>query len=427
MSDRKNILKLNSENAGHLCVFFALFLAYFARSILAKLFFGSITLPLFYVLTYGCLIITIGLKFRRMNNYLPWLLAIGAVILFGMNKTGEFDALYGYSIVILLPLVVPDSLVYSKKWIKFIIVVTTFVAVGCIFGRLFPSLYRITILPLFKDNDYRSIMFVLNTVEGAQGGFVSQSGYASYFLCVGIGALYSFRNRFKSRTTPIMLAILFIIGLLITQKRTPLIVFFVAILFVYYIEGQEIERFKRFIYIVLAIIGSYIILSLLVSFGTNIAALEKIYDVLHGLISGNEINDTGRTQLYGQAILYFLQNPLFGIGWLNFKNLFILRSTHVHDIYLQLLCETGIVGFAIFMLFFVTNIVKTGRLIKKWSDMRDNIVFSWLRFSLYLQAFFLLFGITENPLYDTEDVMFYFLAVGISCVIGLSAVSNREK
>ena len=109
MRNRRDLLVLNCDNSGNLCIFFALLLAYFARSILAKVFFGNITLPIFYVLAYGSILIALRLRVRRMNSYLPWLLAIGAVILFGMFRTGDFSPLYGYLIVILLPLTVPDS------------------------------------------------------------------------------------------------------------------------------------------------------------------------------------------------------------------------------------------------------------------------------------------------------------------------------
>lgn len=417
MRNRRNLLELNRDNSGNLCILFALLLAYFARSILARVFFGNITLPVFYVLAYGSLLIAIGFRFRKMNSYLPWLLVIGAVILFGMYRTGDFSPLYGYLIVILLPLIVPDSAVLSKKWITFILAVTTFIAFGCVLACLFPSLYRSAILPLFKENDYRMIMFVLNEGGGGQGGFISQSGYASYFLCIGIGALYCFKGFFKSKLTALFLAALFVIGLLITQKRSPLVMFIMAILFVYYIDGRGSERFRRIFYILLALLGLYIVLSVLVSAGINIAVLEKVYDVIHGLVNGTEINDTGRTQLYGQATLYFLQNPLLGIGWANFKKLFILRKTHVHDIYLQLLCETGVIGFTIFMAFFISNAIGTSKLIRRYSDNQNSLIYSWLNFSLYIQTFFLLFGITENPLYDTEDVMLYFFAVGVSFAI----------
>ena len=427
MRNRRDLLVLNCDNSGNLCIFFALLLAYFARSILAKVFFGNITLPIFYVLAYGSILIALRLRVRRMNSYLPWLLAIGAVILFGMFRTGDFSPLYGYLIVILLPLTVPDSAVLSKKWITFILTVTTFIAFGCVLALCFPALYRSIILPLFKENDYRMIMFVLNEGGGGQGGFLSQSGYASYFLCIGIGALYCFKAFFKSKPTIFFLAVLFIIGLLITQKRSPLVMFILAILFVYYIDGRGSERFKRIFYIILALLGFYFILSVLVSLGFHIAVLEKVYDVLHGLISGTEINDTGRTQLYGQATLFFLQNPIFGIGWANYKNLFVLRKTHVHDIYLQLLCETGIIGFTVFMAFFITNVIRTSKLIRSYSDNQNSLVYSWLNYSLYIQSFFLLFGITENPLYDTEDVMLYFFAVGISFAIRSSVKTSRNE
>ena len=112
-------------------------------------------------------------------------------------------------------------------------------------------------------------------------------------------------------------------------------------------------------------------------------------------------------------MLYFEQSPVFGIGWNNFMKMFTLRNTHCHNIYYQLLCETGIVGFSVFIFFFVTRIIGT---IKKlnlsiYMEMKEA---PWLKLSLFIQVFFLLYGFSGNPLYDIEETILYFFAVGIS-------------
>ena len=277
---------------------------------------------------------------------------------------------------------------------------------------------------MFQGRDYRSISNLLK--NDTHGGFISQTGYASFFISVGLGALYSFRKIFSSRIKLYTLGAFFFSALLITQKRNPLIMLVITMLIVYYIEGEGSQRFSRFFYIILAMVGIYIGLAFLSFINVNVPGADKVYETMNSLVSGSGVDDTGRTQLYGQAFLFFKEHPIIGIGWTNFKNLFVLRRTHVHNIYLQLLCETGISGFIVFVAFFIFNLRRSCKIIKNWTGEKTEISYGWLRFSLFIQVFFLLFGITENPLYDTEHATFYFMAIGIAEIISINVIRNSK-
>ena len=93
----------------------------------------------------------------------------------------------------------------------------------------------------------------------------------------------------------------------------------------------------------------------------------------------------------------------------------VLRDAH--NVFLQLLCETGIIGFSVFLSLFVYAIVQTIQLVVKstkdllrLSDKTKTV----LVFSLCYQVFFLAYCITGNPLYDLETVYIYILSVGFS-------------
>ena len=139
--------------------------------------------------------------------------------------------------------------------------------------------------------------------------------------------------------------------------------------------------------------------------------MKRIFNSIQDFVVTKSINDEGRDQLWNQAIDYFLQNPLTGIGWNNYKKIFTLRETHVHNIYLQLLCETGIIGFLSFIVFFVRSLIISFKNLKV--SRNNSIEFSWILFSLYVQIYFLLYGLSGNPLYDVEEMILYFFAVGV--------------
>src|SRR5699024_1799946 len=110
---------------------------------------------------------------------------------------------------------------------------------------------------------------------------------------------------------------------------------------------------------------------------------------------------------YDYALKLFNETPILGIGWREFSQLSagILnsdRGSHPHNIYFQLLTELGFVGFILFVIPVVYTLVKTIRIL-----MNADSVFSFdmrwktgLQLSLYIQVFFLLYGITGNLLTD---------------------------
>ena len=56
----------------------------------------------------------------------------------------------------------------------------------------------------------------------------------------------------------------------------------------------------------------------------------------------------------------------------------------------------------------------TIRLIKLNRSFENAIESGWIELSFFIQVYFLLYGITGNPLYDAEETIIYFFAVGIS-------------
>lgn len=409
-------IRINHDTLGNIGILTALTLAYFARSILARILFGSVTLYLFYMVSYGSSLSTIlknvssESKRKQQRGYLHWVILLAAVMLFGLYRTGSFSIMISYTLVLLLPVIVPESLLKRIGWMNFILAVTIFVSVGCLIAYFMPSFYQASIVPMFKGSDLESIQFILS--NQVCSGFISQTGYASFFLCMGLGAVYCFRKNVLSNTCALLLFSLFLFALLVTEKRGPLLMLGVVCLILFYLEGRGDKKLARILCIIAFFAVLYAILTMLTMSGIEIPGISKVYEVLSGFLNGNGIDDNGRAQLYMQALLYFRQHPIEGIGWANFSRTFTLRNTHVHNIYFQLLCETGIIGFTIFVSFFLLNLIRTIRMVK--DEQQKNISYCWLKFSLYMQLFFLLYGLTGNPLYDTEDVMFYFFAVGIA-------------
>ena len=55
----------------------------------------------------------------------------------------------------------------------------------------------------------------------------------------------------------------------------------------------------------------------------------------------------GRFSLWKKGMSLFSENPVFGIGWMQFRQTDGTSEDYVHNTYIQWLCETGIVGFVL--------------------------------------------------------------------------------
>lgn len=89
------------------------------------------------------------------------------------------------------------------------------------------------------------------------------------------------------------------------------------------------------------------------------AASSFIQIDLNQIIS-SRINDfssdkgSGRFELWKQAITYFMSHPLLGIGAFNFSDYYAFEHNeklYVHNTYLEILVEAGIIGFLFYFSF----------------------------------------------------------------------------
>ena len=249
----------------------------------------------------------------------------------------------------------------------------------------------------------------------------SQNGiYMAISLCASFALL--FMKSHKNILWKILLLSIVLLALILTGKRGVLIFSVFAIL-VTYIMCKE-GAFTNKLVTVLFILSSVSLVTYALSFYIEgiAAAFERISTIFWAKNENSDISN-GRFKLYAIAWNFFKESPILGIGWREFSkevvNFYnqdsVLRDAH--NVFLQLLCETGVIGFTIFISLFISAITQTIQLaVKSTKDLlylsdRTKIV---LTFSLCYQVFFLAYCITGNPLYDLETVYVYIISVGFS-------------
>lgn len=134
--------------------------------------------------------------------------------------------------------------------------------------------------------------------------------------------------------------------------------------------------------------------SFLVSKGINIRALTKSIS----LFSNNNVTNN-RVELYVEAVELFLSSPIFGTGIGYFEKR--TGIAYVHNIFLQSLCEMGIIGFIT-----VTRVIyKNIKIVLYKKNSEIDIFIN----TLFLMSFFTL--LTSGTYWSTPIFWLYFFVM----------------
>ena len=151
----------------------------------------------------------------------------------------------------------------------------------------------------------------------------------------------------------------------------------------------------------------------------QIAVLARSVETIEQLLSGGDIT-SGRGALMAVAVNGFLSKPLFGVGWGQYVQL----SAQVgmcdtdgnliedcHNIYLQFLTETGVVGAVLILLPIGYLLVLTCRMLRSAKYMEDKTALRFTSVSFLLQFFLLFIGIYDPSFQKIVFWCFYALAL----------------
>lgn len=293
-----------------------------------------------------------------------------------------------------------------------------FFATGVYLQRFLPGIYRI-VISFFPSRLQDSMVSGLTNVIGVKG-FTINSGFTANYVIIGIFVVASrISDRIPSRKTIIRIAYLGL-ALLLTGKRGPILALMLSAVLVGIIPVRGTKRMKkiwRFFLVILVLIVTFFSFG---SFLEQVPYIGRYIESINDFINGEDIS-SGRTRLYAWAIQLFIRSPLLGIGWGKYRttvagNATFIKSLETHNVYLQLLCETGIIGFLFFVTMFLMswNMTKNSYCaclkeyneeLKKWKPL--------LFFSFSYQTYFLLLCFTENPLYDQFHQIIYAFCCSI--------------
>ncbi|PGC31606.1 polysaccharide polymerase [Bacillus pseudomycoides] len=246
-----------------------------------------------------------------------------------------------------------------------------------------PTGVEITSYGLLLDRDYPRLIGLLDDPNI----FIF---YNTLFFSFYLTHLKGFKHSFGF--------ILCIITNLLTFSRGG-IVALILVVILYIILADFLKKVKMILIALLCLVVIY-------------AACSFMQIDLNQIIS-SRINDfssdkgSGRFELWEQAINYFMSHPLLGIGAFNFSDYYAFEHNeklYVHNTYLEILVEAGIIGFLFYFSFLFLFIIKLFR--TKLHNKEPFIILTLFAFLLQMVSLSLMIN----------EALFSFLAIALKYI-----------
>lgn len=275
---------------------------------------------------------------------------------------------------------------------------------------MFPTAFNMLLAKVLRADIYKAVMWSFD-VDGTFTGITSSVSMASFSMAiVFFGAIQNvldlFFNRNKKsygrllekyptffKVINIGVVITALFGIILTSKRGIFVATIMALIFTMIFDKNiKLNKITKHQFAVLCIFMVVVVLAGIYFITTNdyvVTFLERF--------TGNNVT-TGRDVFYEKAINDFLKGNIvayiFGKGT---ASAYLINDTGLHNVYLQILYDHGLMGILIYFSFFGVNLEKAVK----------NRYF----YSMCMQIVFLVYCMSGNPLYDYYFFIPYLIFV----------------
>jgi O-antigen ligase len=301
----------------------------------------------------------------------------------------------------------------------FLIIITSFLYTNLnFFFRVLLYLFLFIFVLLIVDG-YFQFFFGYNTIginkfdpSRVSSFFFNKLVLGSYLVRLFpiLCALIFFTNNLKYIKLIPVITLLTGILILFSGEKTAFGLFVIEIFIILIIFCHQQE--KKYFQLIIPII---VFMFLILYFS---APLKKrlVTDAISNSGYGNYIFSRVHDSHYKTATKMFLDNPFFGKGPNTFRifcsdNNYNIDefscSTHPHNIYIQLLAETGLIGFSFLVIFFIYILFKLSKVfISILKKKKIDPVESYLCLSVFINLFPI--ATTGNFFNNWTSIIYYF-------------------
>lgn len=295
-------------------------------------------------------------------------------------------------------------------WLKGI---SVFEAIGVFLQLLTPGLYY-SIMALILPGDV--VASIRNRfLTGYYTGFSREVSFTMFLIVIGLGR-YLYDSDFKHNRKNWIIILFLVAALIVSGKRATLLFFVTTYFLIQFIKSDSKIKILKY---TLMVIAGMALLRLTYPWWSKIPAFARVNVFIKYFTSNDIIGMTsGRTVIYENAISLWDSNKWFGIGWGNFKYSINQSQWYygfdVHNCFIQILCETGIIGLFFYSVIIIISIVNSIRGILIYKCSNDKKAFKLAIYCSYVQLFFILYSLTEPILYEYTDYVVFFLCYNCS-------------
>lgn len=239
-------------------------------------------------------------------------------------------------------------------------------------------------------------------------------------MCMSIGifcTLYKldFKKIFKSIFF-ILSIFIFIFIIVLSGSRKALFVSVLCIVYWSLFSSKKylkvISSYKKIIIVIIIIA----LVSIVAIKFTPLFLQSNMFSRLVGYDTAATGGDEIRKGMYSEAMYYFRQNPVFGIGYKNYE-LISVYQTYSHSTYAELLACTGIVGFLLYTLPYILTLKKIIHIITdKNLSIEFKIKGKFIFISL-ISMIFLGFGVIH--FYEIQSSIMF------GCIFGFTLINSK--
>lgn len=221
---------------------------------------------------------------------------------------------------------------------------------------------------------------------GALAGITGQTGQVALYCVAFILGVDSYAKQKKFFYVFLIPAF---IALILTQKRSFLFISAALTMVSVLSDMKQATRKKK------VILGVLVFAS--VALGYYLIA--SFFDVSNFFDKVEKGSLSNRDVLWREMIALFVENPIFGVG---FYSTDILLGMTGHNIYLQLLCENGLIGavpFYVSIIYFSCFVLR----LKTKKTTSNSFKLNYL--------FMILYGFLGNPIYEFTHIIIILMSI----------------
>lgn len=283
-----------------------------------------------------------------------------------------------------------------------------------------PELFLSLVYPALSETAQRYYDFFAPLGYGVSLGTYSYTDYVLYLGMAVCCADLAVKPRTGKRIFGDSLSLAFLLlAMVVLGRRGELLAAAVAIAaLVLALCSRKKRRIILIVGSVCAAVGIVLVLAFLPQLG-KIPVLARYVETIEQILAGADIT-SGRGILMAMGWAGFVSKPLFGLGW----GQYVQMSQKIgmcdtdgnliedcHNIYLQFLCETGIVGAVLLLIPIFYLFVTTCRMLRAAKTMEDKLPLRFVSVSFLLQVFLLTLGMYDPSFQKIVFWCFYALAL----------------